>query len=159
MRLSRDDRGVTEVVGFILSFAISAIFLLIALNTFYTAKGNTDAMVQGVELKTIADQVASRVVEAGLVGQEFPESRMDLALDVPQTINGVSYTIRIDNDAVRVSADDGSATATATTFRLDAVSGMVVSGTVRSELERVVITYEQTGPAGARIREITIHEA
>lgn len=159
MRLSRDDRGVTEVVGFILSFAISAIFLLIALNTFYTAKGNTDAMVQGVELKTIADQVASRVVEAGLVGQEFPESRMDLALDIPQTINGVSYTIRIDNDAVRVSADDGSATATATTFRLDAVSGMVVSGTVRSELERVVITYEQTGPAGARIREITIHEA
>lgn len=161
--LLRDERAVTEVVGFVLSFALSAIFLLIALNIFYTAQGSTDAMLTGVELKAIADRVAARVVEAGLVGQEFPDAKMVLALDVPQTINGVSYTIRIDNDAVRVTSDDGTATATATTFRLDAVSGIVVGGVVDgvdlgkaySSNERIVIVYEQTD----LVRRISIQEA
>lgn len=159
MGIARDDEGVTEVIGFVLSFALSAIFLLIAMSVFYNARDNTDAMIEGVELKSIANQVAARVVEAGLVGQEFPNATMNIALDVPKAVNGLPYTIRIDNDAVRVSADDGSATATATTFRLDAVSGIVVGGTVRSSSERVIIVYEQTGPVGARVKQISIHEA
>lgn len=150
--LRRDDGGVSEVIGFVLSFALSAIFLLIAMNSFWVAKDNTDGVVTAVELKTIANRVAARVVEAGLSAQEFPNATLDLTVALPQELNGHLYYVDATASAIYVRSTDGSLSASATTFKLDAVTGLTVSGRVHSSDERLIVTYSlQNGAPTIRI--------
>lgn len=145
------DEAVTEVIGYVLSFAISAIFLLIALNVFYQARANTEEVLTGVELKSIADKVASHIVAAGLVGQEFPNATLQERFDIPKDLNGRGYNVTGTSTEVKVATVDGGLSATATTLKLDA-SGITVSGTVYSSQERITVTYRLNGAA----RQITI---
>lgn len=141
----RDD-GVTEVIGYVLSFAISAIFLLIALNTFYSARANTEDVLTGVEIKAIADKVAAHVVAAGLVAQEFPNATVEEVFDIPPQLNGRGYNIEGASDKITVKSPIGGLSATGTTLKLDA-SGITVSGLVYSSQERITITYRLNGAA------------
>lgn len=152
-----NDEGVSEVIGFILSFALSSIFLLIALGTYYQASSNTDSVVLGVELKAIADRVATRVVDAGLIGQEFPNASLNITVDLPQTANGHSYLVWANNTTITVQALDMSVNATSTTFKLDAVQGVWIDGSVYSSQERVVVSYSLQN--NATTKKITIHGA
>lgn len=150
-----DDRGVSEVLGFILSFALSAVFLMIALTSFYAAKSNTEAVVSAVELRAIADRVSARVVEAGLIGQEFPNATYNVTIPIPTDLSGVPYYVNATASAIYVNASTGELSAHASTLRLDAVTGFVVSGRAESSNGRVTITYSLQD-AGA-IRNIRIH--
>lgn len=152
-----DDAGVSEVVGFILSFALSAVFLLIALGTYYQASHNTDDVVTGVELKAVADRVATRIVDAGLIGQEFPNASLNITMELPQTANGHSYVVNATTTTITVQALDSTIRATSTTFKLDAVQGVVITGSVYSTQERLIVSYSLQS-AGAT-KQITIHGA
>ncbi|GEM_PF-4360568 len=152
-----DDSGTSEVIGFILSFALSSIFLLIALSTYHQASDNTDGVVTGVELKAVADRIATRVVDAGLIGQEFPNASLNITMDLPQTANGHSYLVTANASTISVAATDGTVSASSTTFKLDAVSGVTVSGSVYSTQERIVITYSLQN--GGSTKQIVIHGA
>ena len=154
MRRMRDD-GVSEVLGFILSFALSAVFLMIALNSFYAAKTNTEAVVSAVELRAIADRVASRVIEAGLMGQEFPNATYNVTVAVPMDLNGVPYYVDATAATIYVNATTEEVRATASTLRLDAVAGFQVSGRVHSSNAHVTVTYSPQS-AGA-VKSIHIH--
>jgi len=134
------DEGVTEVIGFILSFAISALFLLAAINIFTGARENTDGVVTAVEVKTMADEIAARIIETSLLVQEFPNSTIAIAVEVPQQLNGHSYQVEARADTVIVRTLDGNVSAASTTFKLDAVPNIVVSGSVISTNERLVVT-------------------
>lgn len=154
-RFGSDDRAVSEVIGFVLSFALSAVFLMISLNTFFVAKNNSDDVVTGAELKTIADRVASRIVEAGLIGQEFPNSTLNLTLNIPSSLNSHSYYIEARTHGVYANVTDGALSASSTTFSLESVAGFEVTGLVYSGAERVIVTYSlQDG--GSR-KSIHIH--
>lgn len=153
--LRRDDSAVSEVVGYILSFAISAVFLMIALSAFNTARSNSDHVVTGAELKSIADRIAARVVEAGVVSQEFPNATYNLTLALPRDLNGHPYTVVATDTTITVTTNDVSLTASSTTFRLDAVAGIEVTGTWISAHERLVVTYS---PQPGDVRRIHIHE-
>lgn len=141
--LFRNDSAVTEVIGYVLSFALSAVFLLIALNVFHAARANTEEVVTGVELKTLADRVAGRIVELGLVSQEFPDARMNITLNIPQSLNGRLYTITATPTLVTAATTDGELHATATTFR--AGENVAISGSAASSNERVAVKYSKTG--------------
>lgn len=149
------DEGVSEVLGFILSFALSAVFLMIALNSFYAAKNNTEAVVSAVELRAIADRVASRIVEAGLIGQEFPNATYNVTIPVPTDLQGVGYYVEATAATVYVNATTEEVRATASTLRLDAVSGFTVTGRAESSNGHVLVTYSLQN-AGAT-RSIRIH--
>jgi len=145
-RLSQDDRAINEVLGFVLSFALSAIFLMIAMSSFWTAKSNSESVLTGTEMKSVADRVASAIVQAGLIGEEFPNSTFNQTLAVPQLLNDHDYYIQATNAQVYVNSTDGSFRATATTFKLDAVSGIHVGGTAYSSNENVRIVYTNETP-------------
>lgn len=152
-----NDHGTSEVIGFILSFALSSVFLLIALSTYYQASANTDSVVTAVELKAVADRVATRIVDAGLIAQEFPHASLNISMDLPQTANGHSYIVTANATTITVNATDGTVSATSSTFKLDAVSGVTVSGSVYSTQERIIIGYSLQN--GGATKQIVIHGA
>ena len=144
-----NDEGVTEVIGYVLSFALSAIFLLIALNVFSAARGNTEHVVTGVELKTLADRVAGHIVELGQVSQEFPNATMEIALVVPQSLNGKLYTITATAPSIRAQTNDGAIFAESTTYRSEVLPNIAISGSADSSNERVVLRYQLVGASRA----------
>src|SRR5258708_3078688 len=125
----RDDKAVTEVIGYVLSFALSAIFLLLALNVFWAARANTQEVTTGVELKALADHIGARVVEMGAISQEFPNATMNVSVNIPQSLDGQIYTITASSYNITVQTKDQSLTANSTTFELNALTGLSVSGT------------------------------
>lgn len=141
MRFRNDDSGVSEVIGFVLSFALSAVFLMMALTSFYTAKNNTEAVVSAVELRAIADQVASAVIEAGLVGQEFEHATYNRSVSIPHDLNGVPYYVVATRGTIYANATGEQFAASASTLKLDAVTGFIVTGRVDSSQQRVIVTY------------------
>lgn len=149
----RDERGVSEVVGFILTFAISSLFLLAAMTAFSSARTNSDYVITAVELKALADDVAGKVVQAGLEGQDFPNATMNLTINLPQDLNGHPYYVQARAWGVYVNTTDGALSASATTFKLDAVSGTTVSGKVYSSGQSLVVTYSLQNSN----RDISIH--
>lgn len=140
-----NEEGVTEVIGYVLSFALSAIFLLIALNVFSAARGNTEHVVTGVELKTLADRVAGHVVELGQVSQEFPNAKMEIALIIPQSLNGKLYTITATAPKVSAATNDGAIFAESTTYRSEVLPNIDISGSADSSNERIVLRYQLVG--------------
>jgi hypothetical protein len=152
--LAVDDRATNEIIGFVLSFALSAIFLMIAMSTFWTAKSNSESVMTATEMKAVADRVASAVVEAGLVGQEFPNATMNISVPLPQQLSGHDYVVDAYNYGVILSAPDGAfSPVNATTFKLDAVSGLSVSGHAYSSTQRVIVSYtNSTGAASITVK-------
>lgn len=136
-----NDSGVSEVIGFILAFALSAVFLMISMSSFWAARSNSDAVLTASELRAIADKVASGIVQAGLLGQEWKNATMNVTVPIPQTLNGHDYYVQARPWGVYVNTTDGFATSNATTFKLDAVLDFDVGGLVYSSNEHVTITY------------------
>lgn len=139
-----DDDAVTEVIGYVLSFALSAMFLLIALNVFHAARGNTEQVVTGVELKAISDKVASDVVDMGLVAQEFPNATMETSIDIPQSLTGRLYTVKATPAQIFAYTNDGELRAEASTYKTDAIPGIFVDGEVDSSNQRIIIRYSDS---------------
>lgn len=145
-RFRSDDRGVNEIVGYILTFALSAIILLISVQSFTVARQNSDSVITAVELKAIANRVATRVVEAAQLSQEFPNATYSVTINVPQDLNGHPYYVQLDGNRVYAVTSNGDAAAEATLFNLPA-TGLSVTGTVQSSAERIIITYAAPGGA------------
>lgn len=152
----RSDAAVSEVIGFVLSFALSAIFLMISMNTFFVARTNSDDVVTAAELKTIADRVAAQVVEAGFLAEEFPNATLNVTINIPQSLNGHPYTIEARAWGVYANTTDVVLSALSSTFNLDAVEGFEVTGHVESSNERVLLTYSLQN--GGATKSIHIHE-
>lgn len=142
----RDDRGVNEVVGYILTFALSAIILLISVQSFTVARQNSDSVVTAVELKAIANRVAARVVEAAQLSEEFPNATYSVTLNIPQDLNGHPYYVELDENRVLAVTDGGEAAAEATLFNINETS-ITVSGKVHSSNERIIVTFSATSGA------------
>ncbi len=140
----RRDSGASEVIGFILMFLISSFLLVVAMQSFADSQEVSDDTVTSVELKNVAARVASRVLEASIVAQDFPNATYEIKLRLPPPPDGRDYEIKLTPTDVLATATKGNAEATTTTYKLDAISGLVLSGTVYSWQEDIVIRYEPT---------------
>lgn len=99
-----DDAAVTEVLGFILMFALSAFILIVSMRSFNAAQDNSNALVGAVELRNIANRVSSRVVQAGIISQEFPQAEFSVTVKVPDEIAGYRYGVQFrDRDGTALS--------------------------------------------------------
>lgn len=145
-RLRRDEEAVTEVIGYILTFALSAVILLISIQAFNVARNNSDAVVTAVELKAIANRIAQRVIEAGQISQDFPNATFSVVVSVPQEVNGHGFYVEIATDETEITAVavDGTATASSTTFNLEELDIPTVSGEAQSSNEKITITYSRS---------------
>lgn len=100
-RRRADDRAVTEVLGFILMFALSALILIVSMRAFNAAQANSNDLVAAVELRNVANRISSRVVQAAIVSQEFPHADYEVTLKVPAEIAGYRYSVKFrDRDPV-----------------------------------------------------------
>lgn len=143
-----NDHAVNEVVGYIIMFAVSSIILIVAVRSLTEAREGAEEVVSAVEFKNLANRVSARVVQAGIVAQDFPEASFSTTLNLPSDVDGRPYYIQATSVAVYVNASKNDVTVNATTFKLDALATLQVyvedallEARVRSHEETLVVKY------------------
>ncbi len=96
-----DQDGVSEVIGFMLTFGIISMILIISMVAFADVQEEAEARVVELHAEAVADRVAGIIVEAALFAEvQGPSSRFQYRLDLPLDFEGADYTVAlVDSDA------------------------------------------------------------
>lgn len=147
-----DERAVSEVVGYLLVFGILSVILVLSMYAFSLIQARAEESVVEVEGESVAQRVASAVVNAALfVEQNYNASRAaSLApkytqpLDLPADLQGHAYTLALVSGEVHLVVPQYGMTVTAPLFsanapaNVDFCAGTVDAGPILVSFDRTV---------------------
>lgn len=108
-RFRDDERGVSEAVGYVITFGISTIILVTSLSTFTTIRDHTSTIAVDSALRDIATQVVFAVEEALRSGATYPDATFSMTIQIPEEIDGISYDVELHATRVAVIAREADA--------------------------------------------------
>lgn len=93
-----DERAVSEVVGYLLVFAILSMILILSMVAFKEIHDRAEVTVVTVEAESVAQRVASAVVNAALFAEQHASTEITFMqpLDLPTQLEGHSYVVHLD---------------------------------------------------------------
>lgn len=135
--LRRDDGAVSEVVGFLLVFAILSMILILSMVAFNEIQDRAEAAVVAVEAESVAQRVASAVVNAALFAERHGSTDATYLqpLELPEDLEGHAYVVYLDPVAgstpaqVRVVISALDLEASAPLFSADASTDVALCAT------------------------------
>lgn len=95
--LPQDDRAVSEVIGFLVTFAIISVVLVLAMLAF--AKASSDAKTNAIDLRaqSVGTRVANLAITAALTAEQHGAgTAVRFLADLPQQLEGESYVIYLE---------------------------------------------------------------
>lgn len=91
------EDGVSEVVGFLLTFGIISAILLVAMLGFNDAQQRAEIRLIEIQGASAAQRVASAAVDLALFAQSNPHDT-SVAIDLPAELQGISYSVFLCRD-------------------------------------------------------------
>lgn len=131
-----DEQAVSEVVGYVLIFGILSMILILSMLAFAAVQDRAEAAVVAIEGESIAQRVASAVVNAALFAERHPANASYLQpIDLPTDLEGNAYVIHLEPASgsqaalVRVDVPGLGLDATAPLFSADAAASVQLCAT------------------------------
>lgn len=148
-----DERGVSEAVGYIITFGVSTVILVTSLQTFSVISEQTNTMAVDSALRDIGAQLAFAVEEALRAGATYPDAVFSMTVDVPRDINGQGYHVQMTQTEVWVVARESAAETTeiATGERLNATGRYHLTFITRADAVTLCTETPPTIPDGTCI--------
>lgn len=87
-----DDDAVSEVIGFLLTFAIISFILLVSMLAFNNAQQRAEGRLIEIQGASAAQRVAAGAVDLALFVSEHPYN-VSIAIDLPTELQGISYSV------------------------------------------------------------------
>lgn len=147
-RLGCDEDAVSEVVGYLLVFGILAMILVLSMFAFNQVQQRAEASVVEAEGQSVAQRVASAVVNAALfVEDNYDPLAPALAptysqpLDLPTELEGHSYSVSLSSLEVKVTVRDLGVVATAPLFSAEAPANVDFCAT-SATAGRVAVSFD-----------------
>jgi hypothetical protein len=106
-RFASDQHAVSEVVGYLLTFAIAVVLLVAALQTFSVVQDYSQDLAAGTIAEDIANRIVFAVLQATDVAQRLPGVQYDFIVGLPTEIRGRPYRIEMTNSTVYVNESGG----------------------------------------------------
>lgn len=128
--LRSDDAGVSEVVGFLLTFAILSILLVGSMIAFNVAQERAEERTVGLQMESVAARVAGLIVQTSLLAeQQGASTALAYTVDLPPELEGRAYEVRVEaaGRPTGCDPDDDSVAETGETAAADQVC-VVVKG-------------------------------
>jgi hypothetical protein len=100
----RDERAVSEVVGYMIALSLSTVILVMSLTAFNAMREHSSDILTDRAVREIAARVATTVEEGLEAGARFPESDFERTLVLPREVQGQSYVVHMNKTHVRVIA-------------------------------------------------------
>ena len=147
--LSGDRAGVSEVIGFLLTFGILSVMLVMSMYAFGVAAEGSEEQAVTLRAESAATRVAGVVVEAALLAEQYGSAQPTLAytVELPEDLEGYGYTVSVvaasgsDPDLVRVLVPSLGIDVTAPVFSAAAPSSVAIcTSTVPGD--HLVVLYD-----------------
>lgn len=157
---SDGDAAVSEVVGYLLVFGILSAILILSMVAFNLIQDRAEENVAAIEGESIAQRVASAVVNAAL----FVEDNYDPAapataptylqpIDLPLAVQGRDYSIALDGVENQVEVTiDGLAPVTAPLFSAGAPTNVDFCASTASA-GRIIVSFDVADEACIKLLE------
>jgi len=142
--LYNNKKGISNVLGYLLSFAIASVVMVSAVIITSGIINNRTAAVAELQAQSIANKVADAIVEAVAVDQSTPEGDYTKTMDIPLEIAGRQYYIDITDAAVYVNTTDGLVSKSAPTYGAGSSKTGVSSDTIYSGGGEIEISLERS---------------
>ncbi len=89
-----NDDAVSEVIGFLLTFAIISFILLVSMLAFNDAQQRAENRLIEIQGASAAQRVAAGAVDLALFVSEHPYN-VSIAIDLPTELQGISYSVML----------------------------------------------------------------
>ena len=96
--LSSDERGVQEVIGFILVFGILSVILVLSMFAFNVAQGAAKSRAVELRAQSAAARVSGVIVQSAILAEQQGSGNLAVAygIDLPDQLEGFSYTVYLE---------------------------------------------------------------
>ncbi len=169
IRLSRDpatrwrgdDLGVSEVIGYTLTFGIISAVLGLSILAFGEAQETTTEAVVEARAESVAQRVAGVLVDAALFAERHgSDSAFRVEVVLPELLEGRSYTVHLDavGDVVRVEVPSLGVNVSAALFSASAPSS-VDACDVKLTGGPLVVRYDSNPSGGPPATCLFLEEA
>ena len=88
------DDAVSEVIGFLLTFAIISFILLVSMLAFNDAQQRAEGRLIEIQGASAAQRVAAASVDLALFVSDHPYNT-SVAIDLPTELQGISYSVKV----------------------------------------------------------------
>lgn len=103
----RDDRAVSPVIAYILTFAITSGFLIITLMSSATLLDRKHREAARHQFDNLTHRIANALEESIYVVNANPDAHYEKRLPLPDNVRGFDYEIDVDDRIVHVNATNG----------------------------------------------------
>ncbi|WP_342303925.1 hypothetical protein [Methanolobus sp. ZRKC5] len=142
-----DENAVSVSIGFILTFSITVLMLVMVLSSFYSLMDQAEQTVMRDEFEIHGSDIAVRIASMDTMigaaensGSQIGEIRYELSL--PSKIAGKTYSLEFVNSTkdIVLTSDDRDETIVKVPYYAD--NAVVYSTTLYSQKNEYVMTYE-----------------
>jgi hypothetical protein len=91
--LHHDERGASEIVGYMIAFLMGSLILVMSLTGFNMMRDYSGDLLADRTVSEMAHRVTFAVEEALQAGSQFPESEFSRTIRLPKDINGHTFTV------------------------------------------------------------------
>ncbi|PKK81685.1 MAG: hypothetical protein CVT47_01135 [Thermoplasmata archaeon HGW-Thermoplasmata-2] len=137
----RDRSAVSSVVGFILSFALSALILIVSMFSFTSMQESVYARSAEMELKDLGNRVVAGISESIEVRRNFPNATYSRTISLPAEIKGHQYYVEATGDRVYVNSTDGKIRIASTTYKASA-ENVFIFGRIYSSSMYLIVSMD-----------------
>jgi len=142
----RSDKAVSEVISYVLTFAITSVVVVSTILTTNAVVDSRAKVAAGLQAQIIANQVADGLLSTVLLKQEFPDANYSTTIDIPyqlasSSLNGLGrpYYIEASGTRVYVNSTDGQIIENSTSYNIEelcsGISGTAYSGSGKLKFE------------------------
>src|SRR5688572_31294669 len=100
------DDAVSEVIGFLLTFAIISFILLVSMLAFNNAQARAENRLIEIQGASAAQRVAAAAVDLALFASDHPFDTA-VAIDLPVELQGISYSVQVCQSGAECGDDHG----------------------------------------------------
>ena len=144
MKLRTNNKGVSQVIGFVLTFAIIS---MVTTSTIYTVSvlvERRNKVASELIAQDIVNYVVNAIMECTATRQTYPNANYSKMIEIPTTISGRYYYIEAAGSVVYLNATDGYVREKSTTYKQEELSTGIL-GKVYSANGEITILSNKTG--------------
>lgn len=136
-----DKQGVSQVIGFILTFTIISIVTISVIYTASTIVNNRNNLAASLEAEDISNYIANAIVECTATRQLFPHANYSKTLEVPAKLGGRSYYVEVSNQSIYVNTTDDIISEKSTVFNQEQI-GVYLEGKALMGRGEIIISSD-----------------
>jgi len=143
MKLFRSNHGVSQIVGFMLTFVIISSVSTVVIFNFNSIMQDRTNRAAELHAESIAGYVVNFLNDAVTAYLNEPKSNYESFIDIPREIAGKSYYVELTEDRVYVNTTDGQISKSCTNYNAD-IYGIGCKGRVYSDSSKIKVYRHKT---------------